>query len=40
MYQEVEIKLYDSILSVFPALLNTFCIHDNISYSQAQATAS
>ena len=40
MYQEVEIILNDSIMSAVPVFFNTFCIDDNISFSQAQASAS
>ena len=41
MYQELEIILNDSILSAVTVLFHTFCIDDNISFSQAaQASAS
>ena len=40
MYQEVEIILNDSIMSAVPVLFHTFCIDDNISLSQVQASAS
>ena len=32
--------LNDSIMSAFPALFHTYCIYDNISLSQTQASAS
>ena len=39
LYQEVKIILSDSILSAVPVLFHTFCKDNNISFSQAQASA-
>ena len=40
MYQELEIVLSDSSLSAVSVFFHTFCMDDNISFSQALASAS
>ena len=40
MYQEVEVILIYSFLSTVVVMFHKFCKNDNISFPQAQASAS